>query len=62
MAKKWPCAFKTLQKINFSSKIISTVATWDDFDKMSYQDATHRWLVENPKIWQSWIPQSFKPG
>ncbi len=62
MEKKWPCAFKTLQKINFSSKIISTVAAWVDFEKMSYQDATDRWLAENPKIWQSWIPQSCKPG
>ncbi|MCJ8268827.1 MAG: hypothetical protein MJK04_05420 [Psychrosphaera sp.] len=55
-------AFATLQQINFSNRIISIDAAWVDFDKMSYQGATDRWLAENPQIWHSWIPQSCKPG
>jgi glycine betaine/proline transport system substrate-binding protein len=54
----WPCAFETLKNINFDSHTISSVASWVDFDKMTYQQAAERWLNENQKRWKQWIPMN----
>jgi glycine betaine/proline transport system substrate-binding protein len=60
MPTVWPCAFQTLKNINFDNKTISTVASWVDFERMSEEAATKRWLKENQAKWQRWIPQTCK--
>jgi glycine betaine/proline transport system substrate-binding protein len=56
MPKQWPCAYETLKNINFNNATISMLASWVDFDKLTYQAAAERWLKENKVIWQNWIP------
>jgi glycine betaine/proline transport system substrate-binding protein len=60
MPETWPCAFQTLQNIDFDNKTISTVASWVDFERMSEEAAAQRWLEQNQSRWQNWIPQTCK--
>ncbi|MFT4924031.1 MAG: glycine betaine/proline transport system substrate-binding protein [Phenylobacterium sp.] len=58
MATKWSCAYQTLQQISFDNKTIAQLASWVDFNKMSYQHAATKWLQQNRPIWSQWVPQS----
>jgi len=57
MPDKWPCAFTTLKKINFSNKGISELVFMVDVEKKTVEQAATSWLKKNEKRWQSWITQ-----
>lgn len=58
MPVKWPCAFKTLTKINFSNAMLANLAYDVDVNKLSYQQAAKKWLADNKQKWKSWISPS----
>lgn len=58
MASQWPCAYKTLQNINFSNKMLAEVAALMDVDKMPYDQAADKWINENAEVWKAWVPSS----
>jgi glycine betaine/proline transport system substrate-binding protein len=55
MPKEWPCAFTTLEKINFSNAMLAKLAYEVDVNKLSNKQAANLWLAENEKLWKSWI-------
>jgi len=54
---KWPCAFATLQQINFNNETIAKLAAQVDFSGVSHELAANQWLANNSKVWQKWIPK-----
>ncbi|MCG8635190.1 MAG: ABC transporter substrate-binding protein [Desulfobacterales bacterium] len=58
MPEKWPCAFKILQNINFDRKTIAELAYEVDVNREKTDAVAARWLKNNRKLWQSWIPRS----
>jgi glycine betaine/proline transport system substrate-binding protein len=58
MPIKWPCAFETLTKINFSNAMLAKLAYEVDVNKLTYQEAATQWLADNQQLWQSWISPS----
>jgi glycine betaine/proline transport system substrate-binding protein len=54
---KYPCAFKIMQNFNFTNAMISEVAALVDVEKMSYENAASKWLVDNELLWKVWLPE-----
>ena len=57
MPDKWPCAFTTFKKMNFSNKGISELVFMVDVEKKTVVQAVAIWLKKNELLWQSWIAQ-----
>jgi glycine betaine/proline transport system substrate-binding protein len=57
MVKKWPCAWKTLQRMQLTSTMLSRVAAFVDVDGISHAQAAEQWLKESQDVWQDWIPK-----
>lgn len=57
MPKKWPCAFKTLQQINFNNPTISRLTLRVDVEKKLMDNVVDNWIISNEKIWLNWIPE-----
>ena len=55
MPVKWPAAYKALTRINFTTKMIGTLAMYVDIDGLEHADAASRWILENPDIWEPWL-------
>ncbi len=55
MVQRWPCAYATLQKIDFDNRMLAELAYMVDVDKLSYRAAAKKWLDENEQLWRSWI-------
>lgn len=55
VASQWPCAFKILQNINFTNKMLAEIVVHVDVDKLSYQQAADQWVKNNTAIWQGWV-------
>ena len=51
---KWPTAYATVQKINFTSPDLNNLAAYIDIDGMEPEDAAERWLAENCDRWTGW--------
>ena len=60
MQRTWPCAFKTLQQVNFNNEQIAMASKRVDIDHLSYQEAAKQWMANNTAIWNSWIPVECK--
>ncbi len=58
MPEKWPCAFEILKNISFDNTMLSKLSYGVDVDKISYDEVSKKWILENEKLWQSWIPKS----
>ena len=56
MPDTWPCAYETLQNINFSNAMIAELASMVDVDGLSYEAAADKWVVDNQMVWSEWIP------
>lgn len=54
--EEWPCAFATLQNINFNNAMIAAISSWTDINKIPHKEAAKKWMNENPELWASWIP------
>ena len=55
MPTKWPAAYKALTRMNFTTKMIGTLAMYVDVDKLDYPDAAARWIKENPDAVYAWF-------
>lgn len=55
MPKKWPSAFETLKRINFTTNQIGQLSVYVDVEEMEYDEAATRWLDENESVWKSWL-------
>ena len=55
MPVKWPAAYKALTRINFTTKMIGTLAMYVDIYGLEHADAASRWILENPDIWEPWL-------
>ena len=55
MEKKWQKAYKTFTQVSFDNLQISTMAKLVDSDKLSYEEAAKKWLLDNETIWQTWL-------
>ena len=58
MPNRWPCAYQVLTNINFDNQAISQIAAQVDFHKRSHRQVAKDWIVDNQKLWLSWIPDS----
>lgn len=54
MEAKWPAAFATLQKINFTNLQIAEMAKFVDIDEMEPEEAAQKWLDDNKDVWSAW--------
>ena len=54
-AKKWPKAYKVLQKMSFSNLDIAVMAKLVDVDKMEAEAAAEKWMKDNEKKWKPWV-------
>lgn len=55
MPEKWPDAYSTLQKVNFTNPQIAEMAKLVDIDGMDPEDAARQWLEDNEDVWQTWL-------
>jgi len=56
--KKWPNAYKVIQKINFTNHDIAVMAKLADVDGMEPEDAADKWLADNQAKWRAWLSDS----
>lgn len=54
MKDKWPKAYATLQKVNFTNAQIAEMAKLVDIDGMEPEDAASAWLEANEAVWKTW--------
>lgn len=52
---KWPCAYKTAMKMNFTNELIAEFSYWVDGQHMKHEDAARQWINTKEHIWQNWI-------
>ncbi len=57
----WPCAYQTLENINFTNMQIATASSLVDVQNQTIEDAAINWLNDNEKIWRKWIPGNCTP-
>lgn len=55
---KWPKAYATLQKINFTNMDLALQAKLADIDNMEPEKAADKWLADNEARWQTWVDAS----
>ena len=55
MPKKWPGAYKVLERISFTTNQIGELSVFADIDEMEYEEAAARWIKENPNVWAPWL-------
>ena len=53
--KKWPKAYKVLQKMTFSNLDIAVMAKLVDVDKMEADAAAAKWMKDNEAKWKPWV-------
>jgi len=58
MPTKWPCAFETLLKINFTNAMLANLAYQVDVKQFTYQQVAKQWLADNQDKWNPWISTS----
>jgi glycine betaine/proline transport system substrate-binding protein len=58
MQERWPCAYQTLNHINFENLMIAQLAARVDVDGMTHEAAAKEWLKNNQRLWLSWIDES----
>ncbi|MFZ8942841.1 MAG: glycine betaine ABC transporter substrate-binding protein, partial [Gemmobacter sp.] len=54
MKDKWPAAYATLQKVNFTNPQIAEMAKLVDIDGMEPEEAATAWLAANEALWKPW--------
>lgn len=54
MEAKWPRAYITLTKINFTNAQVAQMAALVDIDSLTPEDAAKRWFDENRDVWEPW--------
>lgn len=57
LRKKSSCAYKILNNMVFTNKMISNVASLVDSDGLTHQKAAQTWINKNKEVWQRWIPK-----
>ncbi|SFC92749.1 ABC transporter substrate-binding protein [Pseudoalteromonas denitrificans] len=55
LPKKWPCAFKILNNMNFNNSELESIAALVDVKKMSPKKAADHWINNNQTKWHSWL-------
>lgn len=56
MPKKWDCAYRTLQNINFGNAAIASLSAHVDVDGKSHEDAAEEWMEAHESLWRNWVP------
>jgi glycine betaine/proline transport system substrate-binding protein len=54
MKEKWPAAYATLTKIDFTNPQIAEMAKLVDVDEMEPEEAAEAWLEANEAVWKPW--------
>ncbi len=62
MAERWPCAYQTLQKLNFDNHTIAQLAARVDVDGLSHEVVAQEWLSENSSVWLTWLGEACSDG
>ena len=60
MEENWPCAYQTLENINFTNLQIAEASSLVDVKNLTVQEAANEWIKSNEQVWQQWIPGSCK--
>lgn len=55
MPKKWPAAYKVLERISFTTNQIGQLAVYVDVDEMEHDEAATEWIEANEDVWKSWL-------
>jgi len=55
MEAKWPAAFATLKKIEFTNAQIAEMAKLVDIDELEPEEAAEAWMEDNEGVWRPWI-------
>ncbi|MGH1373360.1 MAG: ABC transporter substrate-binding protein [Cellvibrionaceae bacterium] len=58
MVQRWPCAYKTLQRVSFDNLAIAQLAARVDVDGLTHEAAAQEWLQTNNSRWLEWIAPS----
>ena len=58
MVERWPCAYQTLQNINFDNLTIARLAARVDVDRVEYREVANEWLLANQALWHRWKGES----
>ncbi len=56
MERTWPCAWRTLRRMELSTSMMGEVAAYTDADGMTHSQAATKWMSENQHSWREWIP------
>lgn len=56
MSRKWPSAYATLTRIEFSNAQIATMAKLVDVEEMEPEEAAEAWIEANEDVWKNWLP------
>jgi glycine betaine/proline transport system substrate-binding protein len=62
MASKWPGSLHVLENLSLDNTMFSHLTAMVVVDKMSYEEAALKWILENRELWESWIPTDFIKG
>jgi glycine betaine/proline transport system substrate-binding protein len=54
MKDKWPAAYASLAKVNFTNAQIAEMAKLVDIDGMEPEEAATAWLEANEAVWKPW--------
>ncbi len=61
LQKQWPCAYHTLQKMDFNNSQIATATAYVDVDGLTPQAAAKKWITENSTLWPHWLDSRCLP-
>ncbi|HIB71347.1 MAG TPA: hypothetical protein EYO34_07380, partial [Candidatus Marinimicrobia bacterium] len=59
MPTKWPAAYNTLTRINFTTNQIGAMALYVDSEGLGYPEAAAKWIEENESAWMPWLRDGF---
>lgn len=62
MAQRWPCAYKTLERISFDNLTIAQLAARVDVDGLAHREAAQEWLDNHKALWSTWMDLSCHKG
>ncbi|MCB9482250.1 MAG: ABC transporter substrate-binding protein [Desulfobacteraceae bacterium] len=58
--KKWPGSLQALKNVSLDSRMFAQMTALMVVDKMPPEQAAQKWIKDNYKLWESWVPVNFK--